>query len=81
LGFVAIGAATTISLGSYDAAAQSVLKFYKGKTITFLMPYPPGGSYDAYTRMVQAHIKKYIPGAPNIIVQNMGGGRIVFERQ
>lgn len=74
LGFVAIGAASAISLGSHDAAAQSVSDFYKGKTLTFLVPYPPGGSYDAYARMVQAHMKKYIPGAPNIIVQNMGGG-------
>jgi len=56
------------------AQAQSPAEFYKGKTVTFLVPYPPGGSYDVYGRLVAAHMGKHIPGNPNIIVQNMGGG-------
>jgi tripartite-type tricarboxylate transporter receptor subunit TctC len=56
------------------AEAQSPAEFYKGKTVTFLVPYPPGGSYDVYGRLVAAHMGKHIPGKPNIIVQNMGGG-------
>ncbi len=56
------------------AAAQSPAEFYKGKTVTFLVPYPPGGSYDAYARLFAGHMGKYIPGKPSIIVQNMGGG-------
>jgi tripartite-type tricarboxylate transporter receptor subunit TctC len=62
------------ALSNTPAAAQSVASFYKGKTITFLVPYPPGGSYDAYARLIAPHMAKYIPGKPNVIIQNMGGG-------
>ncbi len=48
-------------------------EFYKGKTILFIVGYPPGGGYDTYTRAVARHIGKYIPGNPTPIVQNMTG--------
>jgi tripartite-type tricarboxylate transporter receptor subunit TctC len=34
---------------------------------------PAGDAYDLYARMLAAHMGKYIPGNPNIIVQNMPG--------
>jgi tripartite-type tricarboxylate transporter receptor subunit TctC len=55
------------------AAAQSVEEFYKGKTVSMVVPADPGGSYDLHTRLVARHIGKWIPGRPNIIVQNMQG--------
>jgi len=54
-------------------AADAVADFYKGKTITISIGYGPGGGYDTYTRAVARHIGKYIPGNPNVIVQNMPG--------
>jgi tripartite-type tricarboxylate transporter receptor subunit TctC len=33
-----------------------------------------GGGYDQYSRVVARHMSKYLPGNPNIIVQNMVGG-------
>jgi len=48
-------------------------EFYKGKTILFIVGFPPGGGYDTYTRAVARHIGKYIPGNPTPIVQNMTG--------
>jgi tripartite-type tricarboxylate transporter receptor subunit TctC len=59
---------------SQPVQAETPAEFYKGKTVTFLVPYPPGGSYDAYARLFAGHMGKYIPGKPDIIVQNMGGG-------
>ena len=47
-------------------------EFYKGKTILFIVGFPPGGGYDTYTRAAARHIGKYIPGNPTPIVQNNG---------
>src|SRR5262249_32307754 len=71
-------AAVTFAIGSVitPAAAQSPAEFYKGKTITILLGHPPGGSYDLYARLAADHMKRFIPGNPNIIVQHppRGGG-------
>jgi tripartite-type tricarboxylate transporter receptor subunit TctC len=56
------------------AAAQSVENFYKSHELTILIGQPPGGSYDLYAQLAAAHIGKYIPGNPNVIVQSMPGG-------
>ena len=61
-------------LMSTVARAEGVADFYGGKTVTFLVPYPPGGSYDVYARLVAEHMPRFIPGKPDIIVQNMPGG-------
>ena len=47
--------------------------FYEGKTIRVVVGLPAGDAYDLYARMLAAHMGKYIPGNPNIIVQNMPG--------
>ncbi len=56
------------------AAAQSVEQFYSGKTLTIMLGHPPGGSYDFYARLAANHIKRHIPGNPNIIVEHRPGG-------
>lgn len=45
--------------------------FYKGKTLTIVVGFSPGGGYDVNARAVSRHISKHIPGNPSIIVQNM----------
>src|SRR5215831_17000809 len=47
--------------------------FYKGKTITIVVGFSPGGGYDVNARAVARHIGKHIPGNPTVIVQNMPG--------
>jgi tripartite-type tricarboxylate transporter receptor subunit TctC len=59
---------------SLPAAAQSVESFYKSHELTILIGHPPGGSYDLYAQLAAAHIGKYIPGKPTVIVQSMPGG-------
>ncbi|MGH7828848.1 MAG: Bug family tripartite tricarboxylate transporter substrate binding protein, partial [Candidatus Binatia bacterium] len=47
--------------------------FYQGKTITIIAGTKPGDAYDLYARLLAQHLPKYIPGSPDIIVQNMAG--------
>jgi tripartite-type tricarboxylate transporter receptor subunit TctC len=55
--------------------------FYKGKTVTITVGFTPGGGYDVNARAVSRHISKYIPGNPNIVVQNMpGAGSVTSVR-
>jgi hypothetical protein len=47
--------------------------FYEGKTLTVIVGYAPGGGVDANSRAVTRHLGQFIPGKPNIVVQNMEG--------
>jgi tripartite-type tricarboxylate transporter receptor subunit TctC len=47
--------------------------FYQGKTITIIAAAKPGDVYDLYPRLVAEFMAKYIPGNPNIIIQNVAG--------
>ncbi len=55
------------------ARADAVTDFYAGKRLTLITSASTGGGYDQYARLLAQHMPKYIPGAPNIIVQNMPG--------
>jgi tripartite-type tricarboxylate transporter receptor subunit TctC len=55
------------------ADAQSAEPFYKGKTLSLIVPNAPGGSFDVYARLVTSHLGCFIPGNPSIIAQNMPG--------
>jgi tripartite-type tricarboxylate transporter receptor subunit TctC len=71
LATVAVCAATAAA--PETAAAQSVDEFYRGKTVTMIIGYPPAGANDVYARMVARHIGKHIPGNPNVVPRNMPG--------
>lgn len=67
-------AASAISFAS-TAEAQ---EFLKDKTLTFIVGYSPGGTYDQYTRLIARHINKHVAGNPTRIVENMpGAGGII----
>jgi tripartite-type tricarboxylate transporter receptor subunit TctC len=48
-------------------------QFYKGKTLTMIINYPPGGPTDIEGRIVALHLPAHIPGKPTVIVKNIGG--------
>jgi tripartite-type tricarboxylate transporter receptor subunit TctC len=54
------------------AAAQDD-NFYRGKTVTIIIPIGPGGAYDAYARLIARHLGRHLPGNPTIIARNMPG--------
>lgn len=52
--------------------------FYRGKTIRVIVGTTSGGQYDRWARLLSQHMPKYIPGNPDMIVQNMpGAGSLV----
>src|SRR6516225_4163636 len=55
------------------AAAQTPEAFYRGKTIDFVIGYPPGGSNDTWGRLVSRHLGKHIPGTPYVVPKNLPG--------
>jgi tripartite-type tricarboxylate transporter receptor subunit TctC len=57
----------------HPAPAQGAEPFYKGKTIDLLIGYPPGGSNDAYARLIARHLGKHLPGQPTVVPRNMPG--------
>ncbi len=65
--------AAVLSAIAYPALADPVEDFYKGRTITVLIGYSPGGSYDAAGRVLARHMGRYIPGNPSLVPQNMPG--------
>ena len=62
------------SLVSPARAQNAVEDFYRGKTVTILIGHPAGGSYDLYARLAAAHMGRFIPGHPQILVQSRPGG-------
>jgi tripartite-type tricarboxylate transporter receptor subunit TctC len=69
--------ATAVCLANIhsEAEAQSVADFYKSKTMTISVGSGTGGGYDTHARLVARHLGRFIPGNPNLIVQNMPGGQ------
>ena len=67
--------ATVVGLAVPAAAAhaQDVTNFYRGKRLTLVIGYGPGGGYDLYARMLGRFIGPHIPGNPIIVPQNMPG--------
>jgi tripartite-type tricarboxylate transporter receptor subunit TctC len=55
------------------AQAEPVAEFYKGKTLTVIVPIGPGGTYDLYGRLGAKIMEKHLPGNPNVITQLMTG--------
>jgi hypothetical protein len=49
-------------------------QYYKGKTITMIVNYPPGGPTDIEGRIVAQHLPQHVPGKPTVVVKNVGGG-------
>src|SRR5215813_7261346 len=67
--------AALVTLICVDAgSAQSVERFFTGKTVRIVIGTTVGGEYDLYARLVARHIGQFIPGNPNVIVQSMPGG-------
>lgn len=47
--------------------------YFQGKTITIVRGGEPGGSGDMQARALIPYLKKYLPGNPTIVIENMPG--------
>jgi tripartite-type tricarboxylate transporter receptor subunit TctC len=55
------------------AHADPVADFYRGKTVTLVIGAGEGGFYDLNGRLAAQYLRKYIPGNPVVVPQNMPG--------
>jgi tripartite-type tricarboxylate transporter receptor subunit TctC len=66
--------AVLIALAALSAsAARADDPFYKGKRLSILVNFAPGGPTDIEGRLFARHIARHIAGQPAVIVQNMDG--------
>jgi len=74
--FFAALLAGLIGVTSGAAKADAVTDFYKGKRMTLIVGYSPGGGYDTYARLIGKYLEKHL-GA-KVRVKNLpGAGHIV----
>jgi tripartite-type tricarboxylate transporter receptor subunit TctC len=60
------------------AHAQDAGEFYRGRTVSLVAGFNPGGGADTYARLVARHLGKHIAGNPTVVVRNMqGAGSVV----
>ncbi len=57
---------------------KAVADFYRGKTVSIIVGFAPGASFDITARLIAKHLGRHIPGNPNVIVENRpGAGSLV----
>jgi tripartite-type tricarboxylate transporter receptor subunit TctC len=58
---------------AHGVRADAIADFYKGKTVSIMVGFGPGGGYDQYARTLARFLGNHIPGQPSVVVQNMEG--------
>lgn len=69
-------AVATVSLFVLNAPVQAqpaVETFYKGRDVQVLIGAGVGGTYGLYAQLAARHLRRHIPGGPNLIMQSMPG--------
>ncbi|HEY2532373.1 MAG TPA: hypothetical protein VGJ20_31330 [Xanthobacteraceae bacterium] len=56
-----------------QALADSLVDFYKGKTVSLVVGSSTGGGYDTMARAIARFIGRHVPGNPTFVVRNMPG--------
>jgi tripartite-type tricarboxylate transporter receptor subunit TctC len=69
-----VAALLLCAIGPALCMAQAGQPFYKGRTITLVVPTSPGGINDLAARLVARHLGRFILGNPTIVVENVPGG-------
>lgn len=69
----ALGVAAA-ALCPVPSSADAVSDFYRGKTVSVIVGFSPGGGMDLYAHLAADHWGRFLPGKPNFVVQNMPGG-------
>jgi tripartite-type tricarboxylate transporter receptor subunit TctC len=71
-----------IICSSLETAHAQSDPFFKGKQIKIVVGFTAGGIIDLWARLYTQHLGKYIPGNPDLIVQNVpGGGSMIAANQ
>jgi tripartite-type tricarboxylate transporter receptor subunit TctC len=71
---LALVVAFAATLGFAPAVkAQTPEQFYTGKDVRVLIGAGVGGTYSLYAQLAARHMRQYIPGKPNVVMQAMPG--------
>jgi tripartite-type tricarboxylate transporter receptor subunit TctC len=70
---VAAALTTAMLLSAQPASADDVTDFYRGKSATLYLGYPPGGAYDIYARLIGRYLTRHMPGNPQFVVRHKPG--------
>jgi tripartite-type tricarboxylate transporter receptor subunit TctC len=62
-----------IGISAASCTTAKAADFYEGKTVTIVVGYTAGGTYDQQARFYAREFPRFLPGKPTIIVQNMPG--------
>jgi tripartite-type tricarboxylate transporter receptor subunit TctC len=75
-------AVATPAFAQAVVAAPAVDAFYRGRTVTLIIPTAPGGINDLAGRLVARHLGRFIPGNPTLVAENreQGGGLALANR-
>jgi len=65
--------ALALSMAALSSERAHSADFYRGKTLTLIVGFAPGGGVDTQARTIARHLVRFIPGGPGVIVQNMEG--------
>src|SRR5438132_10830357 len=76
--WAAIGLAASMALGA-PATAQDHAKDYPNRTVTLVVPYPPGGGVDVLARVVAEKLSGVL-GHQVIVDNRVGGSGLVGTR-
>lgn len=68
---ITVSVAVSMLMAATAFAAEPIT--FKDRRVTIIVGYPAGGGADITARLVAPLLTKYLPGNPNIVVQNMPG--------
>jgi tripartite-type tricarboxylate transporter receptor subunit TctC len=63
----------TLAFGLAASWRARAADIYRGKTLSMIVGFAPGGGVDSQARTIARHLVRFIPGQPAMIVQNMEG--------
>jgi tripartite-type tricarboxylate transporter receptor subunit TctC len=68
-----LGLGWLVACAAPALAADAMADFWRGKQITLMIGYGPGGGYDDYARLIARYLGHYLPGNPTIVVESRPG--------
>jgi tripartite-type tricarboxylate transporter receptor subunit TctC len=71
--FGAFAAIAALASGSARVMADPLSDFYKTRNVTISVGSAAGSGFTLYARLIARHMPKYIPGSPNMVVENLPG--------
>jgi tripartite-type tricarboxylate transporter receptor subunit TctC len=72
--FFGLALVAALAFAGMQTGARAQSPAERARPMTIITSSPPGGGYDAYSRLLSRYMPRYLAGHPTIIVQNMPGG-------